>query len=66
MKAVDELRTIMDILKADGLDKKVRIDFSIVNDMNYYSGVLFKGFVKRRAEERAFGRAVRQADEAHG
>lgn len=45
-KAVEELRTIMDILKADGLDKKVRIDFSIVNDMKYYSGVLFKGFVK--------------------
>ena len=29
-----------------GLDGKVIIDFSVVNDMNYYNGIAFKGFVE--------------------
>ena len=26
-------------------DPRVRIDFSVVNDMSYYNGIVFKGFV---------------------
>lgn len=28
-----------------GLAEHLRLDFSIANDMNYYSGVIFRGFV---------------------
>jgi ATP phosphoribosyltransferase regulatory subunit len=43
--AVDELSVINDTLKAEGLDRRVRFDFSVVNDMGYYNGVIFQGFV---------------------
>ena len=29
----------------DGTGRRVRVDFSVVNDMNYYSGIVFRGFV---------------------
>ena len=32
-------------MKGCGITDKIRIDFSVVNDMNYYNGVVFKGFV---------------------
>ena len=41
-----ELETILSILAANRLAKNINIDFSIVNDMSYYSGILYKGFVK--------------------
>lgn len=44
-KAISELETITDALESIGLCDRVRIDFSVVNDMNYYSGVVFRGFV---------------------
>ena len=37
--------TIVNVLKASFGDK-VRIDFSVVDDMRYYTGIVFKGFVK--------------------
>ncbi len=43
--AVEELKSVFDILRADGLDQNVRMDFSMVNDMTYYSGICFQGFV---------------------
>ena len=44
-KAICELETITDALDSVGYGDRVRIDFSVVNDMNYYSGVVFRGFV---------------------
>ena len=44
-KAIDELETITDALDSVGYGDRVRIDFSVVNDMNYYSGIVFRGFV---------------------
>ena len=38
-----ELKNILSLLS----DKRVRIDFSVVNDMNYYNGIVFKGFINR-------------------
>ena len=32
-------------MKDYGIDDKLYIDFSIVNDVNYYDGVCFKGFI---------------------
>ncbi len=44
--AIDELEAIYDGLKNTEDLERFRIDFSIVNDMNYYNGVIFQGFVE--------------------
>lgn len=44
-KALEELEALCDLLESQGLAEGLRLDFSIVNDMNYYSGVIFRGFV---------------------
>lgn len=43
--ALDQLEKLVASLKAVGLADVIRIDFSVVNDMNYYNGIVFKGFV---------------------
>lgn len=43
--AVRELQELYGILKATGCDKNINLDFSIVNDMSYYNGVIFQGFI---------------------
>ncbi len=45
-EALNEFTAVCEKLTALGLMKNVNIDFSIVDDMNYYSGVLFKGYIK--------------------
>ena len=44
-EAVRELETVYDTVKHLGGGKNIHIDFSIVNDMNYYNGIIFQGFV---------------------
>jgi ATP phosphoribosyltransferase regulatory subunit len=44
--AVRQLQTILDILQKRGMEEKICVDFSVVNDMNYYNGIAFKGFVE--------------------
>ena len=43
--AVAQLSKLAQTLDALGLGGYLRIDFSVVNDMNYYNGIVFKGFV---------------------
>lgn len=43
---LDELEEIISILSIYGIMDSVNIDFSIVNDMTYYSGVVFRGFIE--------------------
>ena len=43
--SLDEFTTVCDKLTALGMMKKVNIDFSIIDDMNYYSGLIFAGFI---------------------
>lgn len=43
--AVKELEKISDLLKKIGFSDKIRIDFSVISDANYYNGFVFKGFV---------------------
>ena len=43
-EALEELNIICDILTSQGFTN-VHLDFSIVNDMNYYNGVLFRGYI---------------------
>ena len=41
----EDFAAIINVLKSSFGDK-VRIDFSVVDDMSYYTGIVFKGFVK--------------------
>ena len=43
--AFGELSEICDAMREYGLLGKIYLDLSVVNDMNYYDGVIFKGFV---------------------
>lgn len=45
-EALDEIYTVAEILKTLDENKNIHFDFSIVNDMNYYSGIVFKGYIK--------------------
>ena len=44
-KAYDELSALVALLKNSPYYNRMRLDFSVVNDMNYYNGVVFKGFI---------------------
>lgn len=44
-QAVAELESIYSFLKQYDCSGKVNLDFSIVNDLNYYNGVIFQGFI---------------------
>lgn len=43
---LEEFAFVLDFIKKMGLDKNTRVDFSLANDMKYYSGVAFKGYVE--------------------
>ncbi len=43
--AARELAEMIELLRKEFGDK-IRIDFSVIDDMNYYNGIVFKGFVK--------------------
>ena len=38
----DELETVLSLVGSD----RIRLDFSVVSDTNYYNGIVFKGFIK--------------------
>ena len=41
-----EFRMIIDALRDSDVYKNLRIDFSVVHDINYYNGIVFKGFIE--------------------
>lgn len=43
--ALDELTQICSTLKNNGFWKNIKIDFSIISNQGYYSGIVFKGFI---------------------
>ena len=45
VKKIQDLKIITDTLTANGYGDMIRIDFSVINDMNYYNGIVFKGFI---------------------
>lgn len=45
LKAYESLSTLCKLLQKTEYGNRIRIDFSVVNDMNYYSDIVFKGFV---------------------
>ncbi len=42
---IAQLETLVSALEGNGISS-VRIDFSVINDMGYYNGIVFRGFVK--------------------
>lgn len=44
--SINQLITLVEALEANGFAGKIFIDFSVINDMHYYNGVVFKGFIK--------------------
>ena len=53
--AVLELEQICTYLASTKYADKIRLDFSIVNDMNYYNGIVFNGFLNGIYECILFG-----------
>ena len=43
-EALDNLKTLCAMMKRCGLDQ-INLDFSVVNDMSYYNGLIFAGFI---------------------
>lgn len=46
----NELSRLTALLSEADYGDRVRIDFSVVNDMNYYNGIVFRGFLNGIAE----------------
>lgn len=44
--ALSQLQTIYLLLQQNGMEDHVQLDFSMVNDMNYYNGIVFRGYVQ--------------------
>lgn len=44
--AVAELEQLYAVLSALGVGEHINLDFSIINDMSYYNGVIYLGYVK--------------------
>ncbi|MBE5744654.1 MAG: hypothetical protein E7355_00770 [Clostridiales bacterium] len=44
-ESFEELKMLCALLNGSGYGDKIRLDFSVVNDMKYYNGIVFKGFV---------------------
>jgi len=42
----DDFEAIYNFLRENAEQEKIRIDFSIVSDTGYYSGIVFKGYIK--------------------
>lgn len=45
-EAFEEFKTLCDIIERSGFANSVIVDFSVGNDMKYYSGVVFKGYLE--------------------
>lgn len=44
--AIDQLCRLSNVLTESGCGEMLRIDFSAVDDIHYYNGIVFKGFVR--------------------
>ncbi len=45
ISAFSELEAVCDMVKADFAPGKIRFDISVVNNMSYYDGIVFSGFL---------------------
>jgi len=47
--AISEIKDIYKMVKAFGEEQNTIIDFSVINDMQYYNNIIFKGYIKNIA-----------------
>ena len=45
-EACGEFMSVLSMLEKSDQEGKMRIDFSVLGDINYYNGIIFKGFLK--------------------
>ena len=50
LDAVNYISEILDILEINGLSENVSVDMAIVNDMEYYTGLVFRGYIEYAGE----------------
>ena len=43
---LQRLQTLVDSVEDPAIRARLRVDFSVVSDINYYNGIVFKGFVE--------------------
>lgn len=48
--ALDYLEKIFDVLDENGFSENISIDLAIVNDMEYYTGIVFRGYLEYAGE----------------
>ena len=46
-KAIEQFKNIYVLFNANELDDMLNIDFSVVNTIKYYNGIVFKGFIEK-------------------
>ncbi len=44
--ACDELKDIVAVIGGAGLEPRIHLDFSVVQDLSYYNGIVFQGFIE--------------------
>ena len=44
-EALERLSLVCEALKADGLGERIRLDFTMIQDMEYYNGIIFQGYL---------------------
>ena len=49
LRSVEELEEVLVLLKVAGHRGNCQIDFSMINDIDYYNGIVFRGYVKELA-----------------
>lgn len=66
VSAVNELKTIFEVVGTN----RLRLDFSVVQDMSYYNGIVFQGFINGISEKILSGgrydKLVRRMGKKHG
>lgn len=45
-EAIDELKNLVDAFKVWGLAGHIRLELSLLNDLEYYNGIVFQGYIK--------------------
>ncbi len=45
-ECISQFENIVTLFELEGLQDMLRIDFSVVNTIKYYNGIVFKGFIK--------------------
>ena len=54
-EALRDLKKVASLMRVYGLEEKINLDFSVVNDMRYYNGLIMNGFIDGAPSSVLFG-----------